>query len=135
MTDSAQPRAGLAAGEVSSAVVPMVLSMKPEEPPQATRPTLMALFESEEGALLAFAVGLVKRRPVAEELVQEAFLRLHEVWDQVENPRGWLFRSLRNLALNHLRDHRHETPLEEQGRRPALPAKTGRMRNSAGWRR
>ena len=32
---------------------------------------------------------------------------------QVENPRAWLYRSLRNLALNHLRDHRRETDLEE----------------------
>jgi RNA polymerase sigma factor (sigma-70 family) len=46
-------------------------------------------------------------------LVQEAFLRLHELWDQIDNPRAWLYRSLRNMALNHIRDHRRETPLEE----------------------
>jgi RNA polymerase sigma-70 factor (ECF subfamily) len=57
-------------------------------------------------------VGLAGTRSVAEELVQEAFLRLHEVWGQVENPRGWLYRTVRNLALNHLRDHRRETALE-----------------------
>ena len=113
MTDSAPQLAGLAAGEAASGVVPIVLSMKPEEPTQPARPTLAALFASEEGPLLSFAVGLVRRRPVAEELVQDAFLRLHEVWGQVENPRGWLYRSIRNMALNHLRDHRHETPLEE----------------------
>jgi RNA polymerase sigma factor (sigma-70 family) len=110
MTDSAPQCAGLPAADAASVVVPIVLSMKPEEP---TQPTLIALFENEEGALLAFAVGLVKRRSVAEELVQDAFLRLHEVWGQVENPRAWLYRSVRNMALNHLRDHRHETGLEE----------------------
>src|SRR5579862_7113714 len=109
MTDSAPQPAGQAGREAVGAVVPIVLSMKPEEP------TLMGLFESEEGALLAFAVGLVRRRGVAEELVQEAFLRLHEVWGQVENPRAWLYRSVRNMALNHLRDHRRETPIEEAG--------------------
>jgi RNA polymerase sigma-70 factor (ECF subfamily) len=62
---------------------------------------------------LRFAIGLTKRRTVAEELVQEAFLRLHQVWDEVENPRGWLYRSLRNLALNHLRDHSRETELDD----------------------
>ncbi|MFA7234125.1 MAG: sigma-70 family RNA polymerase sigma factor [Terrimicrobiaceae bacterium] len=75
--------------------------------------TLAALFESEESAVLGFAIGLVGRRAVAEELVQEAFLRLHQLWDQVENPRAWLYRSLRNLALNHLRDHARETMVEE----------------------
>jgi len=71
---------------------------------------LAALFETEESALLGFAIGLVGRRSVAEELVQEAFLRLHELWGEVENPRAWLYRSVRNLALNHLRDHRLEMP-------------------------
>jgi RNA polymerase sigma-70 factor (ECF subfamily) len=77
------------------------------------RQSLSALFEAEESALLAFAVGLVGRRSVGEELVQEAFLRLHQLWGQVENPRAWLYRSLRNLALNHLRDHARETTGEE----------------------
>ncbi|MFA7343491.1 MAG: sigma-70 family RNA polymerase sigma factor [Terrimicrobiaceae bacterium] len=71
--------------------------------------TLAEIFESEESAVLGYAIGLVGRRAVAEELVQEAFLRLHELWSQVENPRAWLFRSVRNLALNHLRDHAKET--------------------------
>jgi len=75
--------------------------------------TIAALFESEESALLYYAIGIVHRRIVAEELVQEAFLRLHKVWDQVDNPRGWLYRSIRNLALNHLRDTRKETQLGE----------------------
>jgi RNA polymerase sigma factor (sigma-70 family) len=77
------------------------------------RPSLASLFETEESGLLRFAIGLTKRRTVAEELVQEAFLRLHQVWNEVENPRGWLYRSLRNLALNHLRDHSRETELDD----------------------
>ena len=76
-------------------------------------PTIIAVFESEESGLLRYAIGLVGRRPVAEELVQETFLRLHQSWDEVENPRGWLYRSVRNLALNHLRDRKPETELKE----------------------
>lgn len=89
--------------------------------PPASRPTLAAVFEAEEGPLLHFALGLVGRRSVAEELVQEAFLRLHQVWAEVENPRAWLYRSLRNLALNHLRDHRRETGLDD-GAEETTPA-------------
>lgn len=76
--------------------------------------TLVALFEAEESRILGFATGLVGRRAVAEELVQETFVRLHQVWDQVDNPRAWLYRSLRNLAANHLRDRRDETELDEE---------------------
>jgi len=107
MSDLAPQCAAPVAGTASG--VPLMVPMQPEP----GRPSLIGLFESEEGALLAFAIGLVKRRWVAEELVQDAFLRLHEVWEQVENPRGWLYRSVRNMALNHLRDHRRETPLDE----------------------
>ena len=97
--------------------------------------TLAGLFETEEGPLLHFALGLVGQRMVAEELVQEAFLRLHPLWAEVENPRAWLYRCIRNLALNHLRDHCRETgmdgvgetvagtselPVEDMGRREAV---------------
>ncbi|MGH7956284.1 MAG: RNA polymerase sigma factor [Opitutaceae bacterium] len=78
------------------------------------RHDVASLFETEESGLLRFAIGLVGQRMVAEELVQETFLRFHQVADEVENPRGWLYRSLRNLALNHLRDRPRESALEEE---------------------
>lgn len=81
----------------------------------APESTLADLFETEEGPLLHFALGLVGQRMVAEELVQEAFLRLHPLWAEVENPRAWLYRCIRNLAINHLRDHRRETGMEDVG--------------------
>ena len=84
--------------------------------------SLAVLFEAEEGPLLQFAFGLVGRRTVAEELVQEAFLRLHPLWGEVDNPRAWLYRSLRNLALNHLRDHRRETGLDAVSEEPVHEA-------------
>jgi RNA polymerase sigma factor (sigma-70 family) len=75
---------------------------------------IVTLFESEESALLNFAVGIVGQRMVAEELVQEAFLRLHKGWSQIDNPRGWIYRCVRNLALNHLRDRPTEAALNEE---------------------
>jgi RNA polymerase sigma factor (sigma-70 family) len=103
---------------VASAVIALPVT------PNRERPNLAAVFEAEESGLLRFALGLVGRRSVAEELVQETFLRLHQVWSEVENPRAWLYRSLRNLALNHLRDHPKETELEEESaaHEAALPA-------------
>jgi RNA polymerase sigma-70 factor (ECF subfamily) len=84
----------------------------PLHPPMEEKPTLRAVFEAEESPLLKFAYSLVGQRETAEDLVQEAFIRLHSHWEEVINPRAWLFRSIRNLALNHLRDHKRETPLE-----------------------
>ncbi len=90
------------------------------------RPSLRAVFETEESGLLRYALGLTGRRAVAEETVQEAFLRLHGLWAEVENPRAWLYRCVRNLALNHRRDHRPETELPDEAPAPeaALPVET-----------
>lgn len=73
------------------------------------KPTLRTLFDSEESRLLRYAFALTGRRAVAEDIVQEVFLQLHLHWDQVETPQAWLFRSVRNRAYNHLRNHQRET--------------------------
>ena len=69
---------------------------------------LRALFDAEETPLLRYAFSLVKRRSVAEEIVQETFLQLHVRRDDVDAPRAWLFRSVRNRALNYIRDNQRE---------------------------
>lgn len=78
-------------------------------------PDLPALFEAEEGPLLRFAFGLLGRRAAAEDVVQEAFLRLHREWEGVRNPRAWLYRCVRNLAYNEQRDHGREILTEDAG--------------------
>lgn len=80
--------------------------------PMDDSPTLRQVFEAEESSLLRYAYGLIGQRETAEDLVQEAFLKLHKHWAEVENPKAWLFRAIRNLALNHLRDHKKETVLD-----------------------
>ena len=70
--------------------------------------TLQTLFDTEETPLLRYAFSLIGRRAVAEEIVQEVFLQLHTQWDEVDSPRAWLFRSVRNRAYNHVRDNKRE---------------------------
>jgi len=70
--------------------------------------TLPTLFDTEETPLLRYAFSLIGRRAVAEEIVQEVFLQLHTQWDNVDSPRAWLFRSVRNRAYNHVRDNKRE---------------------------
>jgi len=77
------------------------------------KPSIRDIFDSEESALLRFAYGICGQRETAEDIVQEAFLRLQEHWDEVQNPLAWLYRSIRNLALNHIRDHRKESPMQD----------------------
>ena len=75
----------------------------------ARKLTLRSLFELEETNLLRYAFSLIGRRAVAEEIVQEVFLQLHIRWDDVNSPREWLFRSVRNRAYNYMRDNRRVT--------------------------
>jgi RNA polymerase sigma factor (sigma-70 family) len=83
--------------------------VKPPQVQRADRDTLLVLFENEETPLLRYAYSLVGRRAVAEEIVQDIFLQLHINWEHVESPRAWLYRSVRNRAFNHIRDHQRET--------------------------
>jgi len=100
--------AAIAPPGVDTGDIPVMTFREPMEDSQ----TLRQVFEKEESSLLRFAFGLVGQRETAEDLVQEAFLKLHAHWEDVANPRAWLFRAVRNLALNHLRDHKRETVLD-----------------------
>ena len=75
--------------------------------------SIESLFETEESPLLRYAYGIVARREVAEEIVQDAFLKLHKHWGDIQTPRAWLYRATRNLCLNHLRKYQRETIREE----------------------
>ena len=69
--------------------------MRPEqasaEPPGWE--TIEELFAALESALLSYALRLAGDRTVAEDIVQETFMRLHAQFDQVRKPRRWLYRT------------------------------------------
>ena len=72
-------------------------------------PAIEDVFYAEETPLLKFAFGYVKRREVAEEIVQDAFMKLHEQWGSIEKPRPWLYKAVRNISLNYIRKAKRET--------------------------
>jgi RNA polymerase sigma-70 factor (ECF subfamily) len=74
--------------------------------------TIEELFAAMESPLLSYALRLVGERPLAEDIVQEAFMRLHAQFEQVREPRRWLYRTAHNLAVNHRRRERKIIPLE-----------------------
>ena len=103
-TASARPKAEIG----RTPVIPTRLS----QPPMEEKPTLRQVFDAEESVLLRYAHGLLGQRETAEDIVQDAFLKLHAHWEEVTHPRAWLFRCTRNLALSHIRDHKRETPMD-----------------------
>ena len=74
--------------------------------------TIEELFAALESPLLGYALRLVGDRTMAEDIIQEAFMRLHEQFEQVNEPRRWLYRTVHNLALNHRRRAGKTIPLD-----------------------
>jgi len=73
------------------------------------------LFAALESPLLSYALRLSGQLSVAEDIVQDAFMKLHEQFDQVREPRRWLYRTVHNLALNQRRQAGKIVPLERSG--------------------
>ena len=86
--------------------MPSMAVMRPDqaraEPPGCE--TIEELFATLESPLLSYALRLVGQFSVAEDMVQEAFMKLQAQFDQVNEPRRWLYRTVHNLSLNHRRD-------------------------------
>ena len=91
--------------------------MRPDQTsPGPSRPeTIEELFEALESPLLSYALRLVGERGLAEDIVQEAFMRLHKHFGEVREPRRWLYRTAHNLALNQRRTSGKIVPLEQGG--------------------
>lgn len=77
--------------------------------------TIEELFAALESPLLAYAFRLTGDRATAEDVLQEAFMKLHVQFDEVREPRAWLYRTVHNLALNHQRRAGKIVPLNPPG--------------------
>jgi RNA polymerase sigma-70 factor (ECF subfamily) len=73
--------------------------------------SLEGLFTALEAPLLGYALRLTGDREVAEDAVQEAFMKLHAQFQSVQTPRRWLYRTVHNLALNQRRHSAKLVPL------------------------
>ena len=96
---------------------------RPDETSVQSPETIDELFAALESPLLAYALRLTGGREIAEDLVQEAFMKLHTQFAEVREPRRWLYRTVHNLALN-----RPARPT----RRTRLIRNRGRMNRSRG---
>ena len=69
------------------------------------------LLERHRGPIIHFLYRMVQNQAVAEELAQEVFLRVYRSrasYEPTARFTTWLFRIATHLALNHIRDGRHE---------------------------
>jgi RNA polymerase sigma factor (sigma-70 family) len=69
---------------------------------------LETLYRAEAKSLRQYVGRVLRTSGDAEDIVQEAFVRLWRAFDRadIQNPRAVLFKTARNLALNHLRNAR-----------------------------
>jgi RNA polymerase sigma-70 factor (ECF subfamily) len=65
--------------------------------------TIEELFAALEAPLLSYGLRLTGELGLAEDAVQEAFMKLHSQFKEVREPRRWLYRIVHNLALNQRR--------------------------------
>jgi RNA polymerase sigma factor (sigma-70 family) len=65
--------------------------------------TMVAQFRDTRLEMVRLAYVITGSEPVAEEVVQEAFLRARPAWAGIENPRGYVRNTVVNLARGHVR--------------------------------
>ena len=65
--------------------------------------TIEELFTALESPLMGYALRYTGDAALAEDVVQEAFMKLHLQFELVQKPRQWLYRTVHNLALNQRR--------------------------------
>lgn len=65
--------------------------------------TIAQVFAALESPLLAYARRLTGDFAAAEDVVQDAFMKLHSQFHQVRTPQPWLYRTVHNLAVDHQR--------------------------------
>lgn len=81
------------------------------------RTALKTLFEAEADRLIGVAERILRRRELAEEAVQDGFIRIwrsaHQYAPDRGSARGWIYAIVRNRALNMLRDGRREAAMDD----------------------
>ncbi len=76
----------------------------------------VSLYNRYKAPVYAFCVKMLLDKPVAQDVMQETFLRLYENRDRLMKTssfKAWLFTIARNQCLNHLRRTTRHVPLDE----------------------
>lgn len=85
---------------------------------EGCRESFQTLVERYWPRLVAFSAEIVGRRDEANDVVQEAFIRVwvnRDQWSPIGTVRAYLYRITRNLSLNAVRDRRTRDGYSEKG--------------------
>ena len=101
---STQPKLEAIDDSPAPALIIMAVIL-PDEPsaPSPEWETIEQIFAALESPLLSYARRLLGDFSLAEDIVQEAFMKLHAQFQQVRAPQPWLYRTVHNLAVDHQR--------------------------------
>ena len=91
-------------------------------------------FEELESPLIAYAYQILRDREEARDQVQEAFKRMIAQVETIEHPKAWLYRTVRNLCISHIRKHQRIQKEGEEKQLDFLAAQidgTGHSNNPA----
>ena len=82
----------------------MAVTRSDESPvPTPVWDTIEQVFAALESPLLIYARRLLGDLNLSEDIVQEAFMKLHAQFHAVLAPQPWLYRTVHNLAVDHQR--------------------------------
>ena len=79
------------------------------------RAAFKTLFERYNRRAYSLALGVVKNPDDALDVVQDAFIKAHRYLDKFEGQASfytWLYRIVMNLAIDHLRKHQRQRPVD-----------------------
>ncbi len=79
------------------------------------RTAFKTLFERYHRRAYSLALGVVKNPDDALDVVQDAFIKAHRYLDKFEGQASfytWLYRIVMNLAIDHLRKHQRQRPVD-----------------------
>jgi RNA polymerase sigma factor (sigma-70 family) len=107
---------------VKAIVVDDETSLAPQRAAADEAGSFDELYRREQPELVRLAVLLVGSPEVAADLVQDCFVRLHPKWDQIEDHRAYLRRSVVNACHSHHRGLRRFRRLDL---RPSEPVELG----------
>ena len=71
-------------------------------------------FQELEEPLIAYAYQILREREDAKDKVQEAFKKMILQEETIVQPKAWLYRTVRNLCVNHMRKNQRKHKEEEE---------------------
>ena len=89
------------------------------------KPNLEDAMEQYQSALLRYASRVLNNEDAAQDVVQEAFIRLHGNMEKIARRgvqlKGWLFRTTHNAAVDHIRKESRRRLLHQRQSAQAEP--------------